>query len=259
MPSSHLLCLPLLRPPNPPRIKVFSNESTLRMSWPKYWSFSFSIISSKEHPGPISFRMDWLDLLAVQGTFKSLFQHQSSKASILWCSAFFPVQLSHPYMTTGKTVALTRQTFGEELMPILKLFQKNWRGRNTYKFILWGHHHPDTKTKDNTKKENYRPISLMNIDAKVLNKILANRIQQHIKKLIYHDQIGFIPEMQQLFNIHKWINVIHHINKLKDKNHMIVSIDAEKLLTKLSTYLWLKLFKNGLRRNLAQHSKGHIW
>ena len=110
MPSSHLiLCRPLLLlPPILPSIKVFSNESTLRMRWPKYWSFSFSTIPSKEHPGLISFRMDWLDLLAVQGTLKSLLQHRSSKASILRHSAFFTVQLSHPYMTTGKTIALTR-------------------------------------------------------------------------------------------------------------------------------------------------------
>ena len=105
MPSNHLiLCRPLLLlPPIPPSIRVFSNESTLRMRWPKYWSFSFSIIPSKEIPGLISFRMDWLDLLAVQGTLKSLLQHHSSKASILQYSAFFTVQLSHPYMTTGKT------------------------------------------------------------------------------------------------------------------------------------------------------------
>ena len=113
MPSSHLiLCHPLLLlPPIPPSIRVFSNESTLPMRWPKYWSFSFSIIPSKEHPGLISFRMDWLDLLAVQGTLKSLLQHHSSKASILQCSAFFTVQLSHPYMTPGKTIALIRRTF----------------------------------------------------------------------------------------------------------------------------------------------------
>ena len=106
MPSSHLiLCRPLfLLPPIPPSIRVFSKESTLRMRWPKYWSFSFSIIPSKEYPGLISFRMDWLDLLAVQGTLKSLLQHHSSKASVLQCSAFFTVQLSHPYMTTGKTI-----------------------------------------------------------------------------------------------------------------------------------------------------------
>ena len=116
MPSSHpILCCPLfLLPPIPPSIRVFSNESTLHMRWPKYRSFSFSIIPSKEIPGLISFRMDWLDLLAVQGTLKSLLQHHSSKASILWCSAFFIVQLSHPYMTTGKTIALTRWTFSSK-------------------------------------------------------------------------------------------------------------------------------------------------
>ena len=121
MPSSHLiLCRPLfLLPPIPPSIRVFSSESTLHMRWPKYWSFSFSIISSKEIPGLISFRMDWLDLLAVQGTLKSLLQHHSSKASILWCSAFFTVQLSHPSMTTGKTIALTRRTFVGTVMSLL--------------------------------------------------------------------------------------------------------------------------------------------
>ena len=112
MPSNHLiLCRPLiLLPPIPPSIRVFSNESTLGMRWPKYWSFSFSISPFNEHSVLISFRMDWLDLLAVQGTLKSLLQHHSSKASILQCSAFFTVQLSHPYMTTGKTITLTRQT-----------------------------------------------------------------------------------------------------------------------------------------------------
>ena len=121
MPSSHLiLCCPLLLlPPIPPRIRVFSNESTLRMRWPKYWSFSFSISPSNEHPELISFRMDWLDLLAVQGTLKSLLQHHSSKASILWYSAFFTVQLSHPYMTTGKTIALTRRNFVDKVMSLL--------------------------------------------------------------------------------------------------------------------------------------------
>ena len=113
MASSHLiLCRPLLLlPPIPPSIRVFSNESTLQMRWPKYWSFSFSIIPSKEIPGLISFRMDWLDLLAVQGTLQSLLQHYSSKVSFLWCSAFFMVQLSQVYTTTGKTIALTRWTF----------------------------------------------------------------------------------------------------------------------------------------------------
>ena len=121
MPSSHLiLCCPLLLlPPIPLSIEVFSNESTLHMRWPKYWSFSFSISPSKKHPGLISFRMDWLDLLAVQGTVKSLLQHHSSKASILWCSAFFTVQLSHPYMTTEKTIALTRWTFVGKVMSLL--------------------------------------------------------------------------------------------------------------------------------------------
>ena len=121
MPTSHLiLCHPLLLlPPIPPSIRVFSNESTLRMRWPKYWSFSFSISPSNEHPGLISFRMDWLDLLAVQGTLKSLLQHHSSKASILQDSAFFTVQLSHPYMTTGKTIALTRWTFVGKVMSLL--------------------------------------------------------------------------------------------------------------------------------------------
>ena len=122
MPSSHLiLCRPLLLlPPIPPTIKVFSSESTLRMRWPKYWSFSFTISPSKEHPGLISFRMDWLDLLAVQGTLKSLLQHHSSNASILQHSAFFTVQLSHPYMTTGKTIALTRRTFVGKVMSLLR-------------------------------------------------------------------------------------------------------------------------------------------
>ena len=121
MPSSHLiLCCPLLLlPPIPPRIRVFSNESTLRMRWPKYWSFSLSISQSNEHPGLISFRMDWLDLLAVQGTLKSLLQHHSSKAPILQHSAFFTVQLWHPYMITGKTITLPRQTFVGKVMSLL--------------------------------------------------------------------------------------------------------------------------------------------
>ena len=121
MPSSHLIfCHPLfLLPPIPPSIRVFSNASTLHMRWPKYWSFSFSISPSKEIPGLISFRMDWLDLPAVQGTLKSLLQHHTSKASILQHSAFFTVQLSHPYMTTGKTIALTRQTFVGNVMSLL--------------------------------------------------------------------------------------------------------------------------------------------
>ena len=121
MPSSHLiLCHPLLLlPPISPSIRVFSNESTLPMRWPKYWSFSFSISPSKEIPGLISFRMDWLDLLAVQGTLKSLLQHHTSKASILQLSDFFTVQLSHPYMITGKTIALTRGTFVGKVVSLL--------------------------------------------------------------------------------------------------------------------------------------------
>ena len=121
MPSSHLnLCRPLLLlPPIPPSIKVFSNESTLHMRWPKYWSFSFSISPSKEHPGLISSRMDWLDLLALQETLKNLLQHHSSKTSILQPTAFFTVQLSHPNVTTGKTIALTRRTFVGKVMSLL--------------------------------------------------------------------------------------------------------------------------------------------
>ena len=121
MPSNHfIVCHPLLLLPSIfPGIRVFSNESVLRIRWPKYWSFSFSISPSNEYLGLISFRMDWLDLLAVQGTLKSLLQYYSSKASILWCSAFFIVQLSHSYMMTGKTIALTRQTFVGKVMSLL--------------------------------------------------------------------------------------------------------------------------------------------
>ena len=116
---SHPCCPLLLLPPIPPSIRVFSNESALHIRWPRYWSFSFSISPSNKHPGPISFRMDWLDLLAIQGTLKSLLQHHSSKASIFWHSAFYIVQLSHPYMTTRKTIVLTRQTFVGKVMSLL--------------------------------------------------------------------------------------------------------------------------------------------
>ena len=128
MPSSHLIlgCPLLLLPPIPPSIRVFSNESTLRISWPEYWSFSFSIIPSKEIPGLMSFRMDWLDPLAVQGTLKSLLQHHSSKASILRHSAFFTVQLSHSYMTTGKTITLTRLTLVSKVMSLLLNILSRW-------------------------------------------------------------------------------------------------------------------------------------
>ena len=121
MPSNHLILFRplLLLPPIPPSIRIFSNESTLFLRWPKYWSFSFNISPSNEHPGLICFGMDWLDLLAVQGTLKNLLQHHSSKASVLQCSTFFIVQLSHPYMTTGKTVALTGRTFVGKVMSLL--------------------------------------------------------------------------------------------------------------------------------------------
>ena len=131
MPSNHLiLCHPLLLLPSIfPSIRVFSNESAFHIMWPKYWSFSFNISPSNEYSGLISFRMDWLDLLAVQGTLKSLLQHHSSKASLLQCSAFFTVQLSHPYMTTGKTIALTRQTFVDKVMSLLMIFWMRNLGR----------------------------------------------------------------------------------------------------------------------------------
>ena len=144
MPSNHLiLCCPLLLLPSIfPNIRVFSNESVLHIRWPKYWSFSFSISPSSEHPGLISFRMDWLDLLAVQGTLKSLLQHHSSKASILRHSAFFMVQLSHPYMTTGKAIALTRQTFVGKIMSLLfnmhsYIYFKNGNYSNWTKYVTY--------------------------------------------------------------------------------------------------------------------------
>ena len=143
MPFSHLiLCCPLLLlPPIPPNIRVFSNDSNLRMMWPNFWSFSFNISPSNEHSGLISFRMDWLDLLAVQGTLKSLLQHHSSKASILRCSAFFTVQLSHPYMTTGKTIALTRWTFVGKVVSLLfnmlSRFVITFLPRSKHLWISW--------------------------------------------------------------------------------------------------------------------------
>ena len=142
MPSNHLiLCRPLLLPSIFPSIRVFSNESALCIRWPKYWSFSFNISPFSEHSGLISFRMDWLNLLAVQGTLKSLFQHHSPKASILWRSAFFRVQLSHPYMTTGKTIALTRWTFVGKVMSLLfnmlSMLVINFPPRSKCSLISW--------------------------------------------------------------------------------------------------------------------------
>ena len=143
IPSNHLiLCHPfLLLSPILPRIRYSSNELTLHMRWPKYWSFSFSISPSSQHPGLISFRMDWLDLPAVQGTLKSLLQHNSSKASIFQCSAFFTVQLSHPYMTTGKTITLTRWTFVGKVMPLLSNMLSRlvitFLPRSKHLFISW--------------------------------------------------------------------------------------------------------------------------
>ena len=139
MPSNHLiLCHPLLLlPPIPPSIRVFSNESVLPIRWPKYWSFSFNISPSNQHSGLISFRMDWLDLLAVQGTLNSLLQHHSSKASVLRHSAFFIVQLSHPYMTTGKTIALTRRTFVGKVMSLLSRLVITFLLRSKHLFISW--------------------------------------------------------------------------------------------------------------------------
>ena len=188
MPSTHLiLCCPLLLLPSIfPSIRVFSNESTLRMRWPKYWRLSFNISLSNEHPGLISFRMDWLDLLAVQGTLKSLRQHHSSKASILQCSAFFIVQLSHPYMTTGKTIALTRQTFVGKVMSLL--FNLLWL--DNQKWNYW-----DSKWKRNL---NVRLLCPWNFQGRILESVAISysrrsslpRVWTHVscigRQILYH-------------------------------------------------------------------------
>ena len=191
IPSSHLiLCRPLLLPPIPPSIRVFSSESTLRMRWPKYWSFSISIIASKEHPGLISFRMDWVDLLAVQGTLKSLLQHHSSKASILRRSAFFTVRLSHPYMTIGKTIALTRWTFVGKVMSLLF--------NMLFRLVI---------TPQGNAKEcsNYHTIILISHASKVMLKILQVRLQQYMNYELPDVQAGFRQgrgTRDQIANIH---------------------------------------------------------
>jgi len=231
IPSSHLiLCCPLLLlPPIPPRIRVFSNESTLHMMWPKYWSFSFSIIPSKEYPGLISFRMEWLDLLAVQGTLKSLLQHHSSKASILQRSAFFTVQLSHPCMTTGKTIALTRRTFvGKVMSLLLNMLPRlviTFLSRSKHLLISWLQS-PSAVLKDDAVKvlhsicqqiwktqqwpqdwkrsvfmpipkkgnakecSNYRTIALTSHTSKVTLKILQARLQKYVDHELPDVQAG---------------------------------------------------------------------
>ena len=171
MPSNHLiLCHPLLLLPSiPPSIWVFSNESNLCMRWPKFWSFSFSISPSNGHPGLISFRMDWLDLLAVQGTLKSLLQHHHSKASIFWHSAFFTVQLSHPYMTTGKTTALTRRTFVGKVMSLLF----NMLSRLVITFL------PRSKTLDSLNlNTDYLKNLRLNSKRKVVESVILKSMQR---------------------------------------------------------------------------------
>ena len=200
MPSSHLiLCRPLLLlPPVPPSIRVFSNESTLLMRWPKYWSFSFSIITSKEHPGLISFRMDWLDLLAVQGTLKSLLQHHSSKTSILRRSAFFTVQLSHPYMTTGKTIALTRQTFvGKVMSLLLNMLSRldiTFLPRNKRLLISWLQS-PSVVILEPKKLKSWQ---LSNIKSSVIN------YSHHAVWLYILNNMPLINTVYRIYLKHKW-------------------------------------------------------
>ena len=203
MPSSHLiLCCPLLLlPPIPPSIRVFSNESTLRMRWPKYWSFSFSIIPSKGIPGLISFRMDWLDLLAVQGTLKSLPQHHCSKASILRCSAFFAVQLSHPYMTTGKTIALTRWTLVSKVMSLLlnmlSRLVTTFLPRSKHLLILW------------RREEGKANQSWENLGKPKLHMCSDTRLSSHSKS----QMIQGIDQTVCRGEIHRAISSYHEFNR----------------------------------------------
>ena len=207
MPSNHLiLCHPLLLlPPIPPSIRVFSNESTLRMRWPKYWSFSFNINPSSEHPGLISFRispsyrMDWLYLLTIQGTLKSLLQHHSSKASILQCSAFFTVQLSHPYMTTGKIIALTRRTFVGKVMSLLfnmlsKLF-KTFLPRSKHLLISWH------AIMSSSSYEDTNPIIRTPLQDLILNLITSQRLASKY----YHTWLRGQPITVWLVDTQGWI------------------------------------------------------
>ena len=173
MPSNHLfLCHPLFPPSIFPRIRVFSKESVLRIRWPKYWSFSFSISPSSEHPGLISFRMNWLDLFAVQGTLKSLPQHYSSKASVLLCSALFMVQLSHPYMTTGKTIALTRWTFVGKVMSLLF----NMLSRLVLTFLPRSKHPLNKMASENIKMSNIIIIRDMEIRTTMIHHFISVRM-----------------------------------------------------------------------------------
>ena len=213
MPSSHLiLCRPLLLlPPIPPSIRVLSNESTLRMRWPQSWSFSFSISPSNEHPGPISFRMDWLDLLAVQGTLKTLLQHHSSKASIVQrsafftvrLSAFFTVQLSHPYMTTGKTIALTRWTFVGKVMSLLlnMLFRLviTFLPKSKHLLISWLHS-PSAVTLE-TKKIKSATIS-------IVSPTICHEVMRPDAMILIFWMFSFKPDFHSPLSLSSWGSLV---------------------------------------------------